>query len=295
MKIGFIGLGIMGRPMALNLLKAGYELMIPDVNRGAAAEVEAAGAKRASYAEIGKACERIILMLPNGSVSKSVLFDEGGVASEIHRGTVICDMGSVSPEESRYCYEKLKDLGVGFIDAPVSGGEPGAINATMAIMAGGDAEDYDAMKPLFDVLGGSSCLVGPSGSGSIAKLANQMIVNNTVAVVSEAFVLAAKAGADPEKVFEAIRSGLAGSAVLEMKIPKILNRDFAPGGTIKVIRKDLKNILDTAHSAEVPVPYSAQLFEILQAMKVHGLDGEDQAAIAKYFEELAGAKVQRKD
>lgn len=287
MKIGFIGLGIMGKPMALNLINAGYDLVIPDVNRGAASEVEAAGAMRASYADIGRICELIILMLPNGEVSKSVLFDMDGVASDIKEGTVVCDMGSVSPDQSRYCYDKLKALGVGFVDAPVSGGEIGAINATMAIMAGGDEKDYEAMKPVFDVLGGSSCLVGPSGSGSIAKLANQMIVNNTVAIVSEAFVLAAKAGADPAKVYEAIRGGLAGSAVLDMKIPMMLERNFKPGGTIKVIHKDLKNIIDTAHKTGVPIPYSSQLFEILQAMMVHGLEGDDQAGILKYFEKLA--------
>ena len=291
MKIGFIGLGIMGRPMALNLLKAGYELVIPNVKRGAAEEVAAAGAARASYQEIGRSCDRIILMLPNGAVSREVLFGENGVASDIKAGTVICDMGSVSPVESQECHKRLKELGVGFVDAPVSGGEPGAINATMAIMAGGDARDYEAMVPLFEVLGGSHTLVGPSGSGSVAKLTNQMIVNNTVAVVAEAFVLAAKAGADPEKVFEAIRGGLAGSAVLEMKLPKLLERDFKPGGTITIIRKDLKNILDTAHTVEVPVPYSAQLFEILQYLKVHGYDSEDQCAIARYFEQLADCEI----
>ncbi len=295
MRTGLIGLGIMGRPMALNLLKAGYEVVIPDVDRGAAKEVAAAGAARASYEEIGKTCERIILMLPNGKVSKEVLFGEQGIAPFLKEGSIVCDMGSVAPSESRYCYDRLKAIGVGFVDAPVSGGEPGAIGATMAIMAGGDQADYEAMRPLFDVLGGSACLVGPSGSGSIAKLANQMIVNNTVAVVSEAFVLAAKAGADPEKVFEAIRGGLAGSAVLEMKIPKILARDFEPGGTITVIHKDLKNILDTAHETEVPVPYSAQLFEILQTLKIHGHAGDDQAGIVRYFERLADAEVRRTD
>ena len=164
----------------------------------------------------------------------------------------------------------------------------------MAIMAGGDQKDYDAMEPYFNVMGGSACLVGPAGCGSAAKLANQMIVNNTAAVISEAFVLASAAGADPEKVFEAIRGGLAGSAMLEMKIPMILDRNFKPGGTIAVIRKDLKNILDAAHAAGVPVPYSAQLFEILQTLIVHGHADEDQAAIAKYFEELANVQIMRK-
>ena len=187
----------------------------------AVADVVAAGAKEATYAEIGEQCGRIIIMVPSGAISKSILFDEDGVASTIKEGTVVCDMSSVTPVESKECYEGLKDKGVGFVDAPVSGGEPGAVAGTLAIMAGGDQEDFDAMKEYFDILGSSALLIGGSGSGSVTKLANQVIVNNTIAVVSEAFVLATKAGADPEKVYHAIRGGLAGSAVLDAKIPMI--------------------------------------------------------------------------
>ena len=200
MKVGFIGLGIMGRPMAKNLLNAGVELLVSDLNKEAVADVVAAGAKEATYAEIGEQCGRIIIMVPSGAISKSILFDEDGVASTIKEGTVVCDMSSVTPVESKE--------GVGFVDAPVSGGEPGAVAGTLAIMAGGDQEDFDAMKEYFDILGSSALLIGGSGSGSVTKLANQVIVNNTIAVVSEAFVLATKAGADPEKVYHAIRGGL---------------------------------------------------------------------------------------
>ena len=202
MKVGFIGLGIMGRPMAKNLLNAGVELLVSDLNKEAVADVVAAGAKEATYAEIGEQCGRIIIMVPSGAISKSILFDEDGVASTIKEGTVVCDMSSVTPVESKECYEGLKDKGVGFVDAPVSGGEPGAVAGTLAIMAGGDQEDFDAMKEYFDILGSSALLIGGSGSGSVTKLANQVIVNNTIAVVSEAFVLATKAGADPEKVYQ---------------------------------------------------------------------------------------------
>ena len=228
MKAGFIGLGIMGRPMAKNLLKAGVELLVTDLNKEAVADVVAAGAKAASYAQIGEECSTVFIIVPNGDITKSILFDEGGVASTIKEGSIVCDMSSVTPVESKECYERLKKQGVGFVDAPVSGGEPGAVAGTLAIMAGGEEKDFEALKPYFDILGSSALLIGEAGSGSVTKLANQIIVNNTIAVVSEAFVLAVKAGADPVKVYEAIRGGLAGSAVLDAKIPMIVERNFKP-------------------------------------------------------------------
>lgn len=293
MKLGFIGLGIMGRPMAKNLLKAGEELMVADLNKEAVADVVAAGAVEATYAEIGEQCERIIIMVPSGAISKSILFGEGGVASTIKEGTVVCDMSSVTPVESQECYEALKKQGVGFVDAPVSGGEPGAVAGSLAIMAGGDQEDFDAMKKYFDILGNSALLIGPSGSGSVTKLANQIIVNNNIAVVSEAFVLATKAGADPEKVYQAIRGGLAGSAVLDAKVPMIIERNFKPGGPIRINHKDIKNVVNTAHAIDVPIPYTAQLYEILQTLKIHGHMGDDHGGIVQYFEKLADVEVKK--
>lgn len=295
MKVGFIGLGIMGRPMAKNLLKAGVELLVSDLNKEAVADVVAAGAKEADYATIGAECERIIIMVPSGAISKSILFGEGGVASTIKAGSVVCDMSSVTPVESQECYEGLKAKGVGFVDAPVSGGEPGAVAGTLAIMAGGDAKDFEAFKEYFDILGSSALLIGGSGSGSVTKLANQVIVNNTIAVVSEAFVLATKAGADPQKVYEAIRGGLAGSAVLDAKIPMIVERNFKPGGPIRINHKDIKNVVNTAHSIDVPIPYTAQLYEILQSLKIHGHMEDDHGGIVQYFEKLADVEVKKFD
>lgn len=295
MKVGFIGLGIMGRPMAKNMLKAGVELLVADLNKEAVADVVAAGAEEASYAEIGERCERIIIMVPSGEITKSILFGEGGVASTVKAGTVICDMSSVTPVESQDCYQALKEKGVGFVDAPVSGGEPGAIAGTLAIMAGGDEKDFDEMKEYFNILGSSALLIGGSGSGSVTKLANQVIVNNTIAVVSEAFVLAAKAGADPQKVYEAIRGGLAGSAVLDAKIPMIVERNFKPGGPIRINHKDIKNVVNTAHSIDVPIPYTAQLYEILQTLKIHGHMNDDHGGIVQYFEKLADVEVKKFD
>ncbi len=295
MKAGFIGLGIMGRPMAKNLLKAGVELMVADLNKEAVADVVRAGAVEASYAEIGAECGVIFTIVPNGDIVKSILFSENGVASTVKEGSIICDMSSVTPVESKECYEKLKAQKVGFVDAPVSGGEPGAVAGTLAIMAGGEEADFDALRPYFDILGSSALLIGESGSGSVTKLANQVIVNNTIAVVSEAFVLAVKAGADPVKVYEAIRGGLAGSAVLDAKIPMIVERNFKPGGPIRINHKDIKNVVNTAHAIDVPIPYTAQLYEILQSLKVHGHMDDDHGGIVQYFEKLADVEVKKAD
>lgn len=293
MKVGFIGLGIMGKPMAKNMIKAGVELLVADINKDAVNEVVQAGGKESSYGEIGENCQIIFTIVPNGDIVKSILFDDNGVASKLKAGSIVCDMSSVTPVESQECYNKLKSINVGFVDAPVSGGEPGAIAGTLAIMAGGDKKDFDALEKYFDILGSSALLIGTSGSGSVTKLANQIIVNNTIAVISEAFVLATKAGADPKKVYEAIRGGLAGSAVLDAKIPMIVERNFKPGGPIRINHKDIKNVVNTAHAIDVPIPYTAQLYEILQTLKVHGHMDDDHGGIVQYFEKLANVEVKK--
>lgn len=294
-KVGFVGLGIMGKPMAKNMLAAGVDLVVNDVNTAAVEELVAAGASTGTLAEIGAQCDVIFMILPSGEISKAVLFAEDGIASTLTAGKIVCDMASVTPIESKECYEALAKIGVGFVDSPVSGGEPGAIKGTLAFMAGGDQKDFDALMPYYDIMGSSAILVGGSGSGSVTKLANQIIVNNTIAIVSEAFVLASKAGADPVKVYNAIRGGLAGSAVLDAKIPMIVERNFVPGGKISINHKDIKNVVNTAHSLDVPIPYSAQLYEILQAMKIHGHMNDDHGGIVQYFEALADVKVEKHD
>ena len=291
MRVGFIGLGIMGRPMTKNLLKAGVEVYATDLNEDAVKEVVSAGAKAADYETIGAECPIVITMVPNGQIVQSILFGDHGVASTLKKGSLVCDMSSVTPTESQTCYKKLKEQGVAFVDAPVSGGEVGAVAGTLAIMAGGDEEDFNRMKPVFDILGSSAILIGPSGSGSTAKLCNQMIVNNTIAVVSEAFVFATKAGADPAKVFQAIRGGLAQSTIMDQKIPMILERNFKPGGPIRINHKDIKNCVNAAHAMDVPIPYTAQLYEILQTLKIHGHMNDDHGGIVQYFEKLADCEV----
>lgn len=292
-KVGFIGLGIMGKPMAENLLKAQIDLMVCDIDQEAVKILTDAGATAGSYQEIAEQCEVIFLILPNGEISKTVIFGETGLAKSLTADKVVCDMSSVTPVESQECYEGLQKIGVGFVDAPVSGGEPGAINGTLAFMAGGDQKDFDTLMPYFEIMGSSAVLIGGSGSGSVTKLANQIIVNNTIAIVSEAFVLATKAGADPVKVYEAIRGGLAGSAVLDAKIPMIVERNFVPGGKISINHKDIKNVVNTAHAIDVPIPYSAQLYEILQTLKIHGHMNDDHGGIVQYFEKLADVQVKK--
>lgn len=292
-KTGFIGLGIMGRPMAKNLLAAGTDLVVFDLNDTVVDEFVSLGAQKGTPASIGESCDIIFTILPNGNIVQNVLFGTDGVTTSIQPGTIICDMSSVTPTESKTCYTKLKEFGVGFIDSPVSGGEPKAIDGTLAFMAGGDEKDFNALQEYFDIMGSSALLIGESGSGSVTKLANQIIVNLTIATISEAFVLASKAGADPWKVYQAIRGGLAGSTVLDAKIPMIVERNFKPGGKISINHKDIKNVMSTAHDIDVPLPLTSQLFEIMQALKVAGHMNDDHGGIVQYFEALADVKVTR--
>lgn len=295
MKIGFIGLGIMGRPMAKHLVNAGHDVMVADLNQELVGELVGMGAGTGSYSEIGSTCDIVMMILPNAGIVQSVIFGEGGIAGSMKKGGIIIDHSSVTPAESNKCYYELKEKGISFLDAPVSGGEPGAIAGSLAIMVGGDQEAFDLAEKYMDAYASSIVLTGQSGSGSVTKLANQIIVNNNIAIVSEALVFASKAGADPEKVYKAIRSGLAGSAVLDAKAPMMIERNFVPGGTIKVNHKDITNVVKTAHSIDAPIPYSAQLYEIMQTLKVHGHLGDDHAGIVQYFEALADCKVEKKE
>lgn len=292
-QIGFIGLGIMGLPMAANLLKAGCSVLVHDVSAPAMERAAALGAVPATVEELGESCTLVFLSLPNGDIGKAVLLGEDGLAARLQPGSLVVDTSSITPEQAGDCGRALAALGIGYLDAPVSGGEPGAIQGTLSFMVGGSEENFRRATPCFEIMGSSAVRIGDVGSGSVAKLANQVIVNLTIAAVSEAMVLAARAGADPEKVFEAIRGGLAGSAVLEAKVPMMLDRNFKPGGKISINRKDIRNVLDAAHSLDVPVPMSAQLYEIFQTLKVQGRMDEDHSAIVRYFEQLAGVTVQR--
>jgi 2-hydroxy-3-oxopropionate reductase len=291
-KIGFIGLGIMGKPMAKNLLKAGYELVIYDIVDSAVSEVVAAGASAAeSPMAVAAKTDVIITMLPNSPQVKEVILGIGGVIEGICPGSIVVDMSSIAPLVSREVSIKLAEVGVTMIDAPVSGGEPKAVNATLAIMVGGPQEAFEAVEAILSKMGSSVTLVGEIGSGNIAKLANQMIVALNIAAVSEALVLATKAGVNPEKVFQAIRGGLAGSTVLEAKAPMILAGNFKPGFRIELHIKDMINALDTAHELGVPIPLSSQVLEIMQALKTDGKAKEDHSGLVQFYEKLAKVEV----
>ena len=290
-RIGFIGLGIMGAPMASNLCKAGYPPAVYDLNPTAVQRLTAQGSRELPPSAMGAECDVLFTILPNGSVVDSVLFGPDGAAADLRPGSLVVDMSSVTPEESRSFSTRLKDRGVGFLDAPVSGGEPKAIDGTLAFMVGGSQDDFQRAWPYFQAMGASALLVGPCGCGSTATLANQIIVNLTIAAVSEALVLAPKAGADPEKVYQAIRGGLAGSTVLDVKAPMMLARNFVPGGKISINLKDIKNVMSSAHAMDVPLPLTAQLLEIMQSLKVGGHLDDDHAGIVQYFERLAGVEV----
>lgn len=279
--------------MAKNLLKDGCNLLVYDINKSAVDELISCGAKYASVLEMGQECDIVFTILPNGTIVQDILFGMDGLAKTLKEGSIVVDMSSVTPTESILCANKLKDMGLEFIDSPVSGGEPKAIDGTLAFMAGGKEEIYKKVEPFFNIMGSSSILIGDNGSGSVTKLTNQVIVNLTIAAVSEAFVLAAKAGADPEKVYKAIRGGLAGSTILDAKIPMIMNRDFKPGGKISINLKDIKNVMQTAHNLDVPLPMTSQLLEIMQTLKVHGHLEDDHSGIAQYFEKLAGVEIKK--
>jgi len=293
-KIGFIGLGIMGKPMARNLLKAGYPLTVYDIVPDKAEEVVEAGAEASSSSkEVAEKSEVIITMLPNSPDVKEAVLGKNGVLEGAKPGTILIDMSSIAPLASKEVAEKAKEKGVTVLDAPVSGGEPKAIEGTLAIMVGGPQETFDEVEDILSVMGASVTRVGEIGSGNMTKLANQIIVALNIAAMSEAMVLAAKAGVNAEKVFQAIRGGLAGSTVLDAKMPLVLEGNFKPGFRIELHIKDLANALDTAHEVGVPVPLSSAVMEVMQALKVDGKGADDHGGIIQFYEKLAQVQVRQ--
>ena len=285
----------MGKPMSKNLLKAGYELVVLDRNQSAVDEIVALGAKSAATPkEVAQQVEAIITMLPNSPHVKEVVLGENGVIEGAKEGLLVLDMSSIAPLVSREIYEALKEKGVKMIDAPVSGGEPKAIDGTMSVMVGGDKEVFDACYDVMDAMAGSVVYTGEIGAGNITKLANQTIVALNIAAMSEAYILATKAGVDPELVYQAIRGGLAGSTVLDAKSNMVMDRNFKPGFRIDLHIKDLGNVLDTAHGVGAPLPLTAAVMEMMQAIKLDGCGTEDHSSLVKYYEKLANAQVVRK-
>ena len=294
MDIGFIGVGIMGRPMAANVLKGGYALTVYDKFASCDALVKLGAKVASSGAEVASKCDVVITMLPNSSDVREVVLGAGGVLENARPGTILVDMSSIAPGVSQEISARVTEKGLRMLDAPVSGGEPKAIDGTLAIMVGGDADVFAQVKPVLDAMGSSVVRVGDIGAGNVTKLANQIIVALNIAAVSEAFVLAAKAGVDPGAVYEAIRGGLAASTVMDTKVPMILERDFKPGGRLELHTKDLQNVLDTSHQLNVSLPLTATVMEIIQSLICDGMREADHCAIVRYYERLANVEVRKK-
>ena len=293
MKIGLIGLGIMGKPMAKNLLKAGYDLTVSDLNQASVDEIVAAGAKAATNAEIGETCDVVLTMVPNSPQVKAVMLGEDGVAAHMKPGSVFIDMSSINPVASKEIAAELAKRGIEMLDAPVSGGEPKAIDGTLSFMVGGKQEVFDQYKDILGAMGASVVRCGDVGAGNTTKLANQIIVACNIQALAEALTLAHKAGVDPELVFQAIKGGLAGSTVMNAKAPMMIEGNDKPGFKIDLHIKDLNNALDCAHAVGAPVPMTASVQEIMQWLHNNDCGGNDHSAIAKYYERLTGIKIGR--
>ena len=293
MIIGFIGLGIMGKPMAMNLLKAGYTLLINTHKQATMDEMAAAGAVLATQQEIGEKCDIVMTMLPNSPQVKEVMLGENGVAAHMKPGSIFVDMTSINPIASKEIAAELAKHGVDMLDAPVSGGEPKAIDGTLSFMVGGKQEIYDRVKPILSKMGASVVRCGEIGAGNTTKLANQIIVACNIQALAEALTLSQKAGVDPNLVFAAIRGGLAGSTVMDAKAPMMISGNDTPGFRINLHIKDLNNALDCAHSVGAPLPMTASVQEIMQYLASNGLGACDHSAIAQYYEKLAAVKIGR--
>lgn len=294
LKIGFIGLGIMGKPMSRNLLKAGHDVVVYDVVTPAVDEVVAAGAARgASSKDVAARSEVTITMLPDGPEVETVVLGADGVLAGAKAGSVLVDMSSVSPLVSQKVGRACAGGGVEFLDAPVSGGEPKAVDGSLAIMVGGSSATFEKVRPLFAVLGSSATLTGPVGAGNVTKLANQIMVACNIAAMGEALVLATRAGLDPEVVFQAVKGGLAGSTVLNAKAPMVIDRNFKPGFRIRLHQKDLRNALLAAESLKVALPLTGTVQQMLMALMNRGEGDLDHAGIVRFIEEMAGTEVKR--
>jgi len=293
-RIGFIGLGIMGKPMCKNLLKAGYSLTVVSRTQKDVDLMVAAGATAgASPKDVAEKSDLIITMLPNSPQVKEVVLGPGGVIEGAKPGAIVVDMSSIAPLASQEIARELAKKNVRMLDAPVSGGEPKAVEGTLSVMVGGAQADFDQCLPVLKAMAASVVRVGDVGAGNVTKLANQIVVALNIAAMSEALVLAAKAGVNPDLVYQAIRGGLAGSTVLDAKAPLVMDGKFTPGFKINLHAKDLYNVLETSHELNVALPLTAQVMEIMQALKADGLGDADHGALITYWEKMAKVEARR--
>ena len=293
-RIGFIGLGIMGKPMSKNLLKARHKLVVYDVVPAPMEELVEAGAERgASSKDVASRSDTIITMLPDGPEVEQAVLGAGGVLEGAKPGALVIDMSSISPIVARKVSAACEAKGVDFLDAPVSGGEPRAIHGTLAVMVGGKKEVFDRAEPILQAMGAYVTLTGPVGAGNVTKLANQIMVAVNIAAMGEALVLATKAGLDPEIVLEAVKGGLAGSTVLNFKAPMVISRNFQPGFRIRLHEKDLRNALQAAESLGVSLPVTTLVQQMLVSLVAGGKGDLDHSAIVQYLEQTAQVEVKK--
>lgn len=286
-EIGFIGVGIMGKPMAKNLIDADYDVVVHDIDEDAEANVVEYGASRAgSPKEVAERRDIILTMLPNSPQVEEVVLGEGGVIDGVSGGEVLIDMSSIAPLVSQRVARELQKKDVEMLDAPVSGGQEGAEAGTVAFMVGGKKEVFDKYKDILGVMGGTVTLVGDIGAGEVTKLANQVMVAINIAGVAEALALGKEADVNPEKIFDAVRDGLAGSQCLEDKAPRMLNGEYSPGFKMKLHVKDLANVFETSQELHTSMPLTAQVMEMMQSLCNEGHEEVDHGGLALYYEKL---------
>jgi 2-hydroxy-3-oxopropionate reductase len=292
-KIGFVGIGIMGFPMAKNLIKAGYPLIIYDLNEQALSNMVSEGTDRGeSCAHVAKNCDIIITMLPNSPDVEKVVLGEQGILKGACKGQILIDMSSITPLVSQSLARELEKKGIDMLDAPVSGGQEKAQSGTLAIMVGGKEEIFNYCKPILEVMG-KPILVGDIGAGGTAKLVNQAIVAVNIAIVAEALLLGKKAGVDPDRIFDAIKGGLAGSQCLTDKAPRMFRGNYAPGFRIRLHVKDLTNILQTSQALHNAMPLTAQVMEMMQTLMADGHTELDHAGLALFYEKINGVSLKK--
>jgi 2-hydroxy-3-oxopropionate reductase len=294
LKLGFIGLGIMGAPMAGHLINAGHQVFINTRSKVPSDLANSKATQCKSPREVAEQADIIFMMVPDTPDVEKVLFGENGIATGLTKGKTVVDMSSISPIATKEFAKKINALGCDYLDAPVSGGEVGAKNATLSIMVGGDETVFNKMKPVFDLLGKNINLVGGNGDGQTAKVANQIIVALNIEAVAEALVFAAKAGADPAKVRQALMGGFAGSKILEVHGERMVKRTFDPGFRIELHQKDLNLALNSARALGVSLPNTATAQELFNSCAAHGGKAWDHSAMVKALENLANFEIAQK-
>ncbi len=286
--VGFVGLGIMGKPMARNLMQAGHELVLYNRTHSKAEELAAEGDAEVagSPGEVARASDVTITMLPAPPEVEQIILGEDGLLDNAREGSLVVDMSTSSPTLARQMARNARDRGIGMLDAPVSGGDVGAIDGTLSIMVGGEEGDFERARPLFEVMGATVTHVGPPGAGQITKAANQIVVALVIEAVSEALVLGSAGGVSPEKILDVLSGGLAGNKVMEVKREKLLTRDFGPGGKLEFHHKDLGIALSAGREHGVALPVTALVYQLFEAMILRGRGGWDHSALVTLIEEL---------